>query len=239
MEILYLSLTALVASMIGTTTGFGTSTIMVPVLLLFYHLSPTLLFVGIIHLFGDLWKMILFRRGISWKIILGFGIPGLIMSYVGATLSLSVSPVILKRILGFFLLSYVIFIIMKRNWKLSGSLSSAGMGGTLSGLFAGIFGVGGAVRSAFLSAFDLDKKTFVFTSGIIAFIIDITRLTTYFGEGTRLSGSLLNALILCIPISLGGAFIAKGVLAKIPQSSFRIFVAIFLALLSLRYLLIA
>ena len=238
MEIIYLSLTTLVASLIGTATGFGTSTVMVPVLLLFYPLSPTLLFVGIIHLFGDIWKMILFRRGIDWKIILSFGVPGLIMSYVGATISLSISPDVLKRILGLFLLSYVIFIIMKRNWKLSRSIPTAGTGGALSGLFAGVFGVGGAVRSAFLTAFDLEKRTFIFTSGIIAFIIDTTRIATYLSGGTKLSSDLMTALILCIPISLAGAYVAKGIISKIPQSAFRIFVAIFLALVALKYLFV-
>ena len=76
-ELLALALLVFVASSIGTFSGFGTSTIMVPVMLLFFPLPVTLLFVGIIHWFGDLWKMMLFRTGIrKWQLILWFAVPG-------------------------------------------------------------------------------------------------------------------------------------------------------------------
>lgn len=88
MDILLLALLTVVASAVGTLTGFGTSTIMVPVLVLFLPLGETLLFVGIIHFFGDIWKMLIFRKGFSkWKLILAFGIPGAAFSFFGATLS--------------------------------------------------------------------------------------------------------------------------------------------------------
>ena len=76
--ILLLTMLSLFASSVGTLTGFGTSTIMVPVLLLRYSLPETLLFVGVIHWFGDIWKMIFFKKGIRWNLILGFGVPGII-----------------------------------------------------------------------------------------------------------------------------------------------------------------
>lgn len=53
MELTALIALTLIASCIGTMTGFGTSTIMVPVLSLFLPLPLVLLFAGIIHWFGD------------------------------------------------------------------------------------------------------------------------------------------------------------------------------------------
>lgn len=44
-ELFILTLLVFVASIVGTFSGFGTSTIMVPVMLLFFPLSVTLLFV--------------------------------------------------------------------------------------------------------------------------------------------------------------------------------------------------
>ena len=78
----------LVAAGVGTATGFGTSTIMIPVMTLFVPLPIVLLFVGIIHLCGDVWKVLLFKSGLDWKLILGFGISGIVASYIGASLSL-------------------------------------------------------------------------------------------------------------------------------------------------------
>ena len=97
MEMVYITILTFIASMVGTMTGFGTSTIMVPVLLLFSPLSQTLLFVGIIHWFGDIWKILLFKKGLNWKLILGFGIPGIIASCIGASLTFQISEKILMK----------------------------------------------------------------------------------------------------------------------------------------------
>ncbi|TDI87370.1 MAG: sulfite exporter TauE/SafE family protein [Caldithrix sp.] len=236
-ELLILISVTLIASGVGTATGFGTSTIMVPVLSLFYPLPVTLLFVGIIHLFGDLWKVILFKKAVNWRLVLSFGIPGIIASYAGAAISLDVSPVLLKRFLGGFLLIYVVFLFAKQNWELPKSNKLAAVGGSLSGLFAGVFGVGGAIRGAFLTAFNLPKEVYIFTSGFIALFIDSTRIFKYVTGGIMLQQSLLYAMLGCIPISFLGAWLAKKFLTKVPQVSFRLLIAVFLGLVALKFLI--
>ncbi|MDP8236787.1 MAG: sulfite exporter TauE/SafE family protein [Candidatus Erginobacter occultus] len=236
-QALLLGLLTLFASAIGTATGFGTSTVMVPVMVLFVPLPVALLFVGIVHLAGDLWKILLFRRGADWKLILGFGITGIAAGYLGAALSFSAAALPLERILGGFLILYVIFLFFHRRWKLPKTTATAASGGLLSGLFAGFFGVGGAVRGAFLTAFDLPPEVYIFTSGMIALFIDITRIGRYLQGGTRLGPDLLTALLISIPVSLLGAYLAKRLLDRIPKRHFRIFVAIFLALVGARLLI--
>jgi len=238
MEIIYITVLVLIASMTGTMTGFGTSTIMVPVLLLFFALPQTLLFVGIIHWFGDIWKVLLFKKGLNWKLILGFGIPGIAASFLGASLTFQISEKILMKILGGFLLAYVIFIFLKPNSRLAKSKKNMIAGGALSGFFAGIFGVGGAIRATFLTAFDLPKAMYLATAGSIALLIDSTRLITYLRGGTRLEPMLLWGMIIFIPVSFLGAKIAKRIVSHIPQKSFRLFITIFLALIGLYFLII-
>jgi uncharacterized membrane protein YfcA len=232
-----LCLLTLIAAGVGTATGFGTSTIMIPVLTLFVPLPVSLLFVGAIHLCGDIWKMLLFKRGFDWKLILFFGASGIVASYFGASLSFYVEGLPLKRILGMFLILYVIFLMTKRKWALPKTSGTAVCGGLLSGLFAGFFGVGGAVRGAFLTAFNLPKEVYIFTSGMIALFIDVTRVSRYIWGGTRLEENMLYALIVCIPVSFLGAYIAKKFLDNLPQRFFRIFVGVFLALVGAKLLL--
>lgn len=226
---LLLCLLTFFASGIGTATGFGTSTIMMPVLALFVPIPVALLFVGIIHLCGDVWKIILFKTGFDWKLILGFGLSGIIASFLGASLSLHATGLPFKKILGVFLILYVMFLFLKRDWALPKTRGTAVCGGLLSGLFAGFFGVGGAVRGAFLAAFNLPKEVYVFTSGLIALFIDVTRVSRYAWGGTRMETDLLYALIVCIPISFVGAYLAKKFLNRMPQKFFRVFVGFFLA----------
>ncbi len=233
---LLLCLLTLVASGIGTATGFGTSTIMIPVLTLFMPIPIALLFVGIIHLCGDIWKVLLFKKGLLWNLILGFGLSGIIASFLGASLSLQAPDLPFKRMLGAFLILYVIFLFLKRDWALPKTQATAVCGGLLSGLFAGFFGVGGAVRGAFLTTFNLPKEVYIFTSGLIALFIDVTRVSRYVWGGTRMEADLLYPLIVCIPISFAGAYLAKRFLNRLPQKSFRMFVGFFLALVGIMLL---
>jgi uncharacterized membrane protein YfcA len=235
--ILLLGLLTLAASGIGTATGFGTSTVMVPVLVLFMPVHEALLFVGIIHLFGDIWKVLLFKRGADWRLVAGFGIAGIAASYAGASLTMSVHDWPLKEILGAFLILYVMYLFLKRDWSLPKNDATAVTGGLLSGLFAGFFGVGGAVRGAFLTAFDLPKAVYIFTSGLIALFIDITRISRYIGGGTRLEQTWMIALLISIPVSFLGASLAKRFLTRLPQKFFRIFVGVFLGLTGLKFLI--
>lgn len=232
-----LCLLTLLASGIGTATGFGTSTVMIPVMILFTPAPVALLFVGIIHLCGDVWKLLLFKRGADWRLILAFGLPGIAASFLGASLSLQAQTFPLKQLLGGFLILYVVYLFMKRRWTLPQTNTTAVCGGTLSGLFAGFFGVGGAVRGAFLTAFNLPKEVYIFTSGLIALFIDLTRVTRYVWGGTRFEEDLAAALILSIPISFAGAWLAKRFLDRLPQKYFRAFVGVFLALVGVKLLL--
>jgi uncharacterized protein len=228
---LLLALLTLLASTVGTISGFGTSTVMLPVLSLYLPVPVALLFVGLIHLCGDLWKIMLFRRGLIWKLVLGFGLAGIASSFLGASLALQAPELPFKRLLGLFLILYVIFLFKKRAWALPQTSGTAVCGGLLSGLFAGFFGVGGAVRGAFLTAYNLPKEVYIFTSGLIALFIDLTRVSRYLWGGVALDDGLLRALLYCIPISFAGAWGAKKILHRVPQQAFRLVVGGFLALI--------
>lgn len=236
-EIIYIALLTLLASLIGTLAGFGISTIMVPVLLITLPLPQTLLLVGIVHWFNDIWKILLFRKGIRWKLFLAFGLPGIFTSFLGSSLSLRISREIISRALGAFLIAYVIFIVFNRTFKLSQKLSVAMSSGALTGFFAGIFGIGGEINAVVLSAFNLEKAVYVATAGAISFMIDSTRIATYIQGGARLDPVLVSGFLIFIPISLIGAMIGKKGVEKIPQEKFRNFVAIFIFLFGLELVL--
>ncbi|MEX2145078.1 MAG: sulfite exporter TauE/SafE family protein [Candidatus Spechtbacterales bacterium] len=226
------------AAAMGTFSGFGISTIMVPVMLLFFPLPLTLLFTGTIHWFEDIWKMLLFRSGVGkWKLVLWFAVPGVIAGFFGATVSVSFPEEFLLRILGGFILAYVIFILWKPEWKLPERNSVAGVGGALSGFSSGIFGVGGEIRATFLSAFNLPKEAYLFALGAMGLAIDSARIAGYLATGARLEGLFLWGLALFIPASLLGAWTAKYFVDRVPQKYFRVFIALFLAVVAVKFLI--
>jgi uncharacterized membrane protein YfcA len=237
MTLLLILILVAAASAIGTVTGFGLSTVMIPLLALAYPVPETLLFVGIIHWFNDLWKLVLFREGIRWKLILSFGLPGIVATVIGARLIFAIPNEILQRILGLFLISYVAFLFARSAFKVRQSLVAGAAGGALSGFCAGIFGMGGAIRALFLTAFDLPKAVYLATAGAIAIVIDTPRLVTYLGQGARLDSLLFWGLILFVPASFLGARFGKGLLERIPQEHFRKVIAALLFIVGLRLLI--
>src|SRR3989338_6457997 len=157
MEIFYIALLTLIAATIGTITGFGTSTLMIPVLVIFFPPVEAIFLVAIIHWFGDVWKITLFRKGFNLRLIALFGVIGLATSSLGAFVSLGANEQMLLRLLGAFLAGYAIFLIFQSKFKIPAGNLTALSGGALSGFFAGMFGIGGAIRSMFLSSFYLPK----------------------------------------------------------------------------------
>ncbi|RPJ36832.1 MAG: sulfite exporter TauE/SafE family protein [Planctomycetaceae bacterium] len=237
MEVVLILIIVVVASTVGTLTGFGLSTIMIPVMVLFYPMPETLLFVGVIHWFSDLWKLLLFREGIRWRLILSFGIPGIVATILAARLLFSISGTVLARILGVFLIAYVVFLLTKSAFKVRQSPATAAIGGTLSGFSAGIFGMGGAIRALFLSAFDLPKAVYLATAGAIAIAIDTPRLATYVWQGARLEPLLLWGTLLFVPASFLGANLGKSLVNRIPERHFRKVIAAFLFIIGLKLLI--
>ena len=228
MEIFYIALLTLTPATTGTIAGFGTSTLRVPFLVIFFPPVEAIFLVAIIHWFGNIWKVALFRSGFNMRLLLIFGVVGLVTSYFGAHISLGANEEILLRVLGAFLAGYALFVAFQSKFKIPAGNTMAIFGGGLSGFFAGMFGIGGAIRSAFLSAFDLPKAVFIATAGAIGLLVDSTRIITYFTGGETLPRELWYGLILFIPVSFLGAQIAKKVVDRIQQNKFRMVIAIFL-----------
>ena len=233
MDLLSITLLAIVASMVGTMSGFGTSTIMVPALLFFFPPVEAIFLVAILHWFGDVWKVALFREGINLRLIFLFGAPGLLLSALGAYLALSTESDTLRYLLGVFLMLYAVFIIAHPRFRLKPSTAVALTGGALSGFFAGVFGMGGALRALFLSAFNLPKAVYIATIGVIGLAVDVTRIGTFLMGDATLPPRLWWGLLLFIPATLLGARLARRALRAIPQERFRTVVALFLLIAGL------
>lgn len=237
-EIFWVTLLTISASAIGTVSGFGISTLMVPIMLFFLSYPETLLFVGLVHWFGDVSKIFIFKKGLNWKILLAFGIPGVVMAYLGAALTFQISTILLSRITGIFLILYVIFITIRPKFKIKPNTTTAVIGGGFSGLLGGLTGVGGgAIRAVVLTAFNLQKEIYVFTTGIVGATVDASRIAGYFVGGTRITHILLVGLPFFVLASFVGVRIGKILVDKIPQDKFRLVVAFFLFIIGVKFVL--
>jgi hypothetical protein len=219
-EILLFSLLALVAEIAGTISGFGSSVFFVPVASLFFDFHSVLGITALFHIFSNLSKIVLFRKGVDWKIVLYLGFPAVVFVSAGAVLSKYLNSSWLESALGFFLIIFSLVFLIARDLKIRPTQLNSVLGGAFSGFIAGLLGTGGAIRGMTLAAFNLNKEVFIATSAIIDFGVDLSRGVVYFSNGFMHWHDLKYVGILVV-ISFVGTYIGKKVLERISEGDFK------------------
>src|SRR3989344_3971356 len=118
-------LIAFFSEVLGTMAGFGSSTIFLPLALLFVDFKTALVLVAFLHIFGNIGRISFFRHGLDKQVLIVFGIPSIILTLVGAFIVNYVSQDALKGLLGVFLLIYSVLFLWKEELKITPSLSNS------------------------------------------------------------------------------------------------------------------
>src|SRR3990167_3306277 len=213
-------LSAFSAEVLGTIAGFGSSTVFLPLALLFFDFKTALVLVALLHTFGNISRVSFFKHGLDRHILIIFGVPSVVLTLIGALLVTYLPQEMLKGILGVFLIIYSIISLWKEDLKVRPSLFNSVIGGGLSGFLAGLIGTGGALRGAFLTAFGLPKEKYIATAAAIALAVDLTRIPVYFAQGF-LDDSYFWYIPVLFIIALAGSYAGKLVVKKIPHKTFK------------------
>ncbi|MBI4151361.1 sulfite exporter TauE/SafE family protein [Candidatus Woesearchaeota archaeon] len=224
---------AFFSEVIGTVAGFGSSTFLLPIALFWMDFPTALILVAIFHLSGSGWRVLLFHRRIDFAIILRFGIPSIIFTVVGAAIVNYTPQILLKMILGLFLVFYVL-LSWKNHFFLQPTMRNNLLGGSLSGFFAGLIGTGGALRGAFLASMRLEKSAYIATAALISLAVDLTRIPIYLASGF-LTPDLFYAVPFLVIIALLGSFTGKKIVRYIPQKMFRRIVLVAIGVIGLKF----
>src|SRR5436190_864763 len=126
-------LAVIMAEVVGTVAGFGSSTILLPVALLFFDFGNALVLVAFVHIVGNLAKVEWFRKRIDKKLLLVFGLPSVVASIVGASLVPLIQQDTLKVILGLFLIVCSGIGFIEKGIRVRGNGEVLVVGGILSG----------------------------------------------------------------------------------------------------------
>lgn len=234
MSFLFL-IAALLAEVVGTIAGFGSSTIFLPLALFFLDFKTALVLVAFFHVFGNIGRISFFRHGLHKRLLLTFGIPSVIATLVGALLVTFISQELLKALLGSFLVVYAGISLGKDTLQFAATKQNALLGGSVSGFLAGLVGTGGALRGAFLTAFGLPKEQYITTAATIALAVDITRIPVYVQQGF-LTPQYYSYLPLLLVVALSGSFIGKRIVDRVPQAQFKKIVLVALLAIGLKFM---
>lgn len=219
MEIFYLVLISFAASWLTFFSGFGLGTILTPVFyFLFNDLALAIMGTAIVHFANNIFKFLLMQKKVDWSIALPFGLASIPAAYLGAwcltlfedyavlTYQLGdkiFSVGLINLIFGILLIAFAIIELLP-SFTLNLQKKHLWFGGILSGFFGGFSGHQGALRTAFLTKFKLDKEVFIATGIVIALAIDLSRSVNYF---STFDSTLLLSNWVLLSCSLAAALI--------------------------------
>lgn len=135
-ELFSLSISALIAEIAGTISGFGSSSILLPIAHQLFDYQTAIVLVAIYHIFGNTSRLALTYRHWDKRIFLLFGIPSVIATVIGASLVEEVNPDMLKIILAIVLILFALYSLLKPEWRVTPTPLLGRIGGALSGFTA-------------------------------------------------------------------------------------------------------
>jgi len=229
--LLLVILVSFVASLLTFYSGFGLGTLLLPVFGLWFPIKEAVIMTAVVHLFNNLFKLVLVNKFIDRKILIQFGLPALGAAVLGSLLLNLLSEIniaypmkfgpfhgtlrVLNLILGLSIIFFGLLEFFKFE-KFSWGKKPLFVGGLLSGFFGGLSGHQGALRSAFLMQYSLSKETFIGTGVAIACCVDIARLFIYSGDWAETSWQDSYSLIgVSITSAILGAFLGNYYLKKV------------------------
>lgn len=211
---------ALLAEILGTVGGFGSSLFFVPIASYFLDFHSVLGITAIFHVSSNITKIAFFHKGFDKKLVLSLGIPAILFVVLGAFVSKYIAPNILEITLAAFLIITSLTLLIFKHLEIKPTMANSIGGGILSGFIAGVLGTGGAIRGITLAAFNMKTEVFVATSAIIDLGIDASRSVVY-----TLNGFVHFHDIYLIPIllvvSILGTWIGKKILDRFSQEQFK------------------
>ncbi len=221
---------------IAAVAGFGIGSILTPAFGTQVGTKLAVAAVSIPHLCGTIVRLWPIRRHIDRRVLLSFGIASAAGGLAGALLHVRLESPILSYVLGALLVFASLMELTGWNKRMSFSGVLSWIAGALSGLFGGLVGNQGGIRSAAMLGFDIRKEAFVATATATALLVDGARMPEYVAmEWSRIARVWPSVLAMTIGV-LAGTAIGWLFLKRIPERIFRKVVAVIILALGIAML---
>jgi uncharacterized membrane protein YfcA len=222
---------AIVGAAIAALAGFGIGSLLTPLLVLEIEIKVAVALVSIPHLFGTALRFWLLRKHIDRRVLWSFGLTSAAGGLIGALLHTRAdNPALTFLFAGLLVFPGTMGLTgLAEKFQFKGP--AAWIAGAVSGIFGGLVGNQGGIRSAAMLGLNVRRDAFIATTTAIALMIDVARLPVYvFTEAPR-----LLELWPIIGISTAGVLLGtlggERILKRIPERIFRKVVAAIILLL--------
>ncbi|MBF0489790.1 MAG: sulfite exporter TauE/SafE family protein [Candidatus Omnitrophica bacterium] len=212
---------SVLAGAVASISGFGIGSLVTPFLALKVGTGVAVAGVSIAHFLGTALRFWTWKQYINKRVLLSFGITSAVGGLIGALFHNVFQNIILTIIFGSLLVfaGFSGLTGLSGQWRFTGP--SAWIAGALSGVFGGLVGNQGGIRSAALFGFDLKGKEFIATATGIALAVDVARMPVYFFTQWKDILSIWPFIVIASMGVLLGTEVGVWTFRKIPEVLFK------------------
>ena len=225
---LFLFLAGLVgvaAGGIAALSGFGIGSLLTPLLAVQAGTKLAVAAVAIPHAAGTALRFWLLRKAIDRRVLWSFGLTSAAGGLLGALLYRYAAGRALTLLFACLLIFAGVLGLTGLAQRMRFKGAAAWVAGALSGVFGGLVGNQGGIRSAAMLGVGLPRDAFIATATAIALMVDAARLPVYlWTQGHELAGIWPAIVVLALGV-LAGTIGGARLLRKIPEPLFRRIVA--------------
>jgi len=219
--LLAVALVGVIAGAIASVAGFGVGSLLTPLVGLYIDIKTAVAVVSIPHLIGTALRYWMLHKHVDWRVLRSFGLTSAAGGLAGAFLGTFLASPILTAVLGVLLVFAGVTGVTSYASRMRFSGWTAWVAGAVSGVFGGLVGNQGGIRSAALLGFDIRKEAFVATATAVGLMVDAARMPVYLF--TQL-GEIAAAWPYVAAATIGtviGTLVGGRVLRRIPEAAFR------------------
>jgi uncharacterized membrane protein YfcA len=216
------TIAAFALAVLSSVAGFGGGALLLPVFTGLFGLRvavPVLTLTQIASNGGRVWFN---RRHLEWRIIARFSAGAVPLAIVGGLLLAHAPLAPLKRILGIFLITVVVWRHLRPRPKPPSDKAFVAVGAA-SGLGSALLGSVGPLTAPFFLAKGYTRAVFIGTEAACALLMHAAKISAY-GASNLLSVRVLLLGVAMTPATLAGAWAGKKILVRLSDRVFVILV---------------
>ncbi len=235
MEFALVLLIGLIAGTLGGIVGFGSSIMLMPVLVLVFGPREAVPIMAIASIMANASRVAAWWREVDWRVCLAYAATGIPAASLGAQTLLRLPPGVVEAILGIF---FIVMIplrrwMMRRQWRLT--LWHMAWVGAIIGYITGLVVSTGPINTPFFLGYGLVKGAFLGTEALGSLAVFISKALTFREMGAMPLEALTKGLIIGCSLT-AGSFLAKRFVQQLNAEKFHLLMDLLLTVAGLTML---
>ncbi|MFI5376141.1 MAG: sulfite exporter TauE/SafE family protein, partial [Candidatus Rokuibacteriota bacterium] len=217
MELLVVLAVGLAAGTISGIVGFGSSIMLMPVLVVVFGPLHAVPIMAIAAILANLSRVLIWWREVDWRAVAAYSVTGVPAAALGARTLLALPPRLIEGALGVFFLG----MIPTRRWLAARGLGLGPRHLLVIGAVVGIVVTTGPITAPIFLSYGLVKGAFIATEAAGSLTVYLSKAAVFRRFGALPRPVIVQGLITGTSLMLG-AWLAKRFVLRLPPDRFRL-----------------